>query len=189
MNAMQRSRLSTGCGRDRARPPPGSAPAADLGEDGRAPPSTTEAELPQGSEPVDLDPAEFADDDRQSLLADEPGEQWVFRETDTTGAEEKVVVEVTDETKTIANGVEAVVVRDTATEDGRPMEVETDDLGAPRRQDQGERLVPGRGHRRVREREGHVARGLVRGRSRGSRGRGHDSSGPAARHVLCARNT
>ena len=88
--------------------------------------STTEAELPQGSEPVDLDPAEFSTTIDNPYWPMSPGSRWVFRETDTTGAEEKVVVEVTDETKTIANGVEAVVVRDTATEDGRPIEV-TDD--------------------------------------------------------------
>ncbi len=55
-----------------------------------------------------------------------PGSRWVYRETDTSGAEEKVVVEVTDRTKTIANGVEARVVRDTLTENGEPVEV-TDD--------------------------------------------------------------
>ena len=125
MNAMQRSRLSTvaaatvlaaaglsACGGSEG----GSAGAA----------STTEAELPQGSEPVDLDPAEFTTTIDNPYWPMSPGSRWVFRETDTTGAEEKVVVEVTDETKTIANGVEAVVVRDTATEDGRPIEV-TDD--------------------------------------------------------------
>jgi len=55
-----------------------------------------------------------------------PGSRWVYRETDTTGTEERVVVEVTNETKTIANGVEAVVVRDVVSENGVPLEV-TDD--------------------------------------------------------------
>lgn len=55
-----------------------------------------------------------------------PGNRWVYRETDTTGAEEGVVVEVTDETKMVANGIEARVVRDTGTKKGVPIEI-TDD--------------------------------------------------------------
>jgi hypothetical protein len=55
-----------------------------------------------------------------------PGSRWVYRESDTEGGREKVVVEVTDKTKRIANGVEARVVRDTVSEDGKPVEV-TDD--------------------------------------------------------------
>ena len=55
-----------------------------------------------------------------------PGSRWVYRETDTEGTNERVVVEVTHRTKMIANGIEARVVRDTATEDGDPVEI-TDD--------------------------------------------------------------
>lgn len=82
--------------------------------------------LPQGSEPVNLDPADFTTKIDNPLWPMSPGSRWVYRETDTTGSEEKVVVEVTDKTKTIANGVEAVVVRDTASVNGVPTEV-TDD--------------------------------------------------------------
>ena len=82
--------------------------------------------LPQGSEPVELDPAEFTTEIDNPYWPMSPGSKWVYRETDTKGTLEKVVVEVTDETKTIANGVEARVVRDTVTEDGVPVEV-TDD--------------------------------------------------------------
>ncbi len=85
-------------------------------------------ELPQGSEPVKLDPAEFTTNIDNPYWPMSPGSRWVYRETDTTGASERVVVEVTDKTKTIANGIEAVVVRDTVTdaETGEPLEV-TDD--------------------------------------------------------------
>ena len=55
-----------------------------------------------------------------------PGNRWVFRSTDTKGGLEKVVVEVTDKTKMIANGIEARVIRDTVSEDGVPVEI-TDD--------------------------------------------------------------
>ncbi|MBA2511189.1 MAG: hypothetical protein H0V28_06885 [Rubrobacteraceae bacterium] len=55
-----------------------------------------------------------------------PGSKWVYSETDTEGTKEDVVVEVTDETKMISNGIEARVIRDTVSENGVPVEV-TDD--------------------------------------------------------------
>ena len=93
--------------------------------------ATTDAQapatdLPQGSEHVELDPAEFTIEIDNPYWPMAVGNRWVFSETDTTGTREKVVVEVVDETKMIANGVEARVVRDTATEDGVPVEI-TDD--------------------------------------------------------------
>ncbi len=78
------------------------------------------------SDVVELDPGEFTIEIDNPYFPMAPGNRWVYRETDTTGAEERVVVEVTDETRTIANGVEARVVRDTATEGGVPIEI-TDD--------------------------------------------------------------
>ena len=78
--------------------------------------STPGANLPQGSEPVNLDPAEFTTQIDNPYWPMSPGSKWVFRETDTQGGEERVVVEVTDKTKTIANGVEARVIRDVVTD-------------------------------------------------------------------------
>lgn len=54
-----------------------------------------------------------------------PGTRWVYREIE-ADATLRVEVVVTGRTKTIANGVEARVVRDVVTEDGEPVEV-TDD--------------------------------------------------------------
>jgi hypothetical protein len=51
-----------------------------------------------------------------------PGTRWVYRETDDEGAKLQVVVTATEQTKTIANGVTARVVRDTVTEDGKLVE-------------------------------------------------------------------
>jgi hypothetical protein len=82
--------------------------------------------LPQGSEPVNLNPAEFTTRIDNPYWPMQPGSRWVYRETDTTGTREKAVVEVTNQTKTIANGVEARVIRDTVTENGKPVEI-TDD--------------------------------------------------------------
>jgi hypothetical protein len=88
--------------------------------------SPTGSGLPRGSEPVKLDPAEFTTKIDNPYWPMSPGSKWVYRETDTQGTHEKAVVEVTNKTKTIANGVEARVIRDTVTENGTPVEV-TDD--------------------------------------------------------------
>jgi hypothetical protein len=96
--------------------------AACGGEDA----TTTSAGLPQGSEPVDLDPAEFTTEIDNRYWPMAVGSRWIYRETDSEGAEQKVVVTVTDRTKRIANGIEARVVHDVVTEDGEPVEV-TDD--------------------------------------------------------------
>jgi hypothetical protein len=84
------------------------------------------SDLPQGSEQVELDPADFTTEIDNPYWPMRPGSKWVYEEVDTEGAREDIVVEVTDETKTIANGIEARVVRDTASENGEPTEV-TDD--------------------------------------------------------------
>ncbi len=86
----------------------------------------TSAELPQGGEQVDLDPADFTTEITNPYWPLSVGSRWVYRETDTTGKVERVVVKVTGKTKTIANGIEALVVRDTTSKDGVPKEV-TDD--------------------------------------------------------------
>jgi hypothetical protein len=82
--------------------------------------------LPQGSEPVSLDPADFTTQIDNPYWPMSPGSRWVYRETDAEGAVRQVVVTVTDQTKTIANGIEARVVHDVVSEDGEPVEV-TDD--------------------------------------------------------------
>lgn len=89
-------------------------------------PTAASEGLPQGSEPANLDPAEFTAEIDNEWWPLAVGSRWVYRETDSEGTEQKVVVTVLDKTKTIANGVEARVVRDVVTEDGMPVEV-TDD--------------------------------------------------------------
>ena len=84
------------------------------------------SDLPQGSEAVELDPAEFTTQIDNPYWPMIVGSRWVYSETDSEGADQRVVVTVTDRTKKIANGVEARVVRDVVTEDGVPTEV-TDD--------------------------------------------------------------
>ena len=110
------------CGGDSA--PVTNQPSSDT--EGSDPGSDPSAELPQGSEPANLHPAEFTTKIDNPYLPFAVGSRWVYTETADGEPDQKVVVEVTDETKTIANGIEAVVVRDTVTEDGVPVEV-TDD--------------------------------------------------------------
>jgi hypothetical protein len=86
------------------------------------------SDLPQGSEPVDLDPDDFTAEIDNPYWPMKTGAKWVYRETDLEGAQQRVVVTVTDRTKRIANGVEARVVRDvvTDTKTGEAVEI-TDD--------------------------------------------------------------
>jgi hypothetical protein len=82
--------------------------------------------LPRGSEQVTLDPADFTTRIDNPYWPMSPGTRWVYRETDTTGARRDVTITVTDETRTIANGITARVVRDLVTEAGAVVEA-TDD--------------------------------------------------------------
>jgi hypothetical protein len=88
--------------------------------------SSSQGGLPQGSEAVKLDPADFSINIDNPYWPMSPGSKWVYSETDTEGTNQKVVVEVTDKTKMIANGIEARVIRDTVSENGVPVEI-TDD--------------------------------------------------------------
>ena len=89
--------------------------------------------LPQGSEAVRLDPADFTTTIDNPYWPMSPGSKWVYRETDSTGKKEKVVVTVTHKTKRIANGIKARVVRDVVSEKGKPVEI-TDDWYAQDKQ-------------------------------------------------------
>jgi hypothetical protein len=73
-----------------------------------------------------LDPADFTTRIDNPYWPMRPGSRWVYRETDPEGTRQRVVVTVTRSTKTIANGVEARVVRDVVTEKGELVE-KTDD--------------------------------------------------------------
>jgi hypothetical protein len=103
--------LLAGCGSDDDGGNAETAPAASA--------------LPQGSEPVSLDPAEFTTEITNPYSPMTPGSRWVYRETDKDEVL-KVVVTVTDQTTRIANGIEARVVHDVVSQDGEPVEV-TDD--------------------------------------------------------------
>ncbi|MBA2726320.1 MAG: hypothetical protein H0U53_10055 [Actinobacteria bacterium] len=82
-------------------------------------PSTT---LPQGADPVSLDPNEFTTKVDNPYFPLEPGTRWTYAEADGKGNKLKVVVVVTTKTKEIANGITARVVRDTVTQDGAIVE-------------------------------------------------------------------
>jgi hypothetical protein len=78
-------------------------------------------DLPQGSDPVDLDPADFTTEIDNPYFPVTPGTRLTYHETGEEG-EMEVVVIVTNTTKEIANGVTARVVRDTVTLDGEIVE-------------------------------------------------------------------
>jgi hypothetical protein len=77
--------------------------------------------LPQGSKPFKIDPSEFTTEIDHPYWPMKPGSRWIFHETDAEGAKRKVVVTVTNDTKTII-GIDARVVHDQVTEDGQVTE-------------------------------------------------------------------
>jgi len=79
-----------------------------------APGSTTSGStLPQGDDPVTLDPATFSTTIDNAYWPMVPGTRWTYRETERDGIELTAVVTVTFDTREIANGITARVVRDT----------------------------------------------------------------------------
>ena len=87
-----------------------------------SPDSQAGVDLPQGNEPVDLDPADFTTEIDNTYWPMVPGTRWTYREWDSEGNVMDIVVVVTTETKEIANGITARVVRDTVMEDGEIVE-------------------------------------------------------------------
>lgn len=77
--------------------------------------------VPQGDEPVDLDPADFTTDIDNPYWPMAPGTRWTYTEVE-EGEVKAVVVIATDQAKEIANGITARVVRDTVTLDGEIIE-------------------------------------------------------------------
>jgi hypothetical protein len=76
-------------------------------------PTPTGGALPQGDDPVTLDPADFSTTIDNPYWPMAPGTRWTYRETDLDGSVLTAVVTVTFDTRLIANGVTARVVRDT----------------------------------------------------------------------------
>lgn len=72
--------------------------------------------LPQGSDPVEIDPTAFSAEIDNPYWPMKPGSTWVYREGD-----QRVEVTVTDRTRTVM-GVETRVVHDLVTENGVPVE-------------------------------------------------------------------
>jgi ABC-type transport system substrate-binding protein len=84
--------------------------------------SAPESTLPTGADPVNLDPADFTADITHPYWPMKPGTRWTYRDVDEKGEVQTVVVVATTETKKLANGVTARVVRDTVRSDGELVE-------------------------------------------------------------------
>jgi hypothetical protein len=92
------------------------------GGDSGTPQAQPGGDLPQGSEPVDLEPADFTIEIDNRYWPMAPGTRWTYRQLDEEGNELEVVVTASTETKKIANGVTARIIRDTVTQDGKLLE-------------------------------------------------------------------
>jgi len=90
-------------------------------EPGSAAQATQPFKPPEGGEPVQLDPAQFTTSIDNRYWPMRPGSRWIYRETDGQGTPQRVVVTVTDRTKSII-GIQARVVHDVVTQDGQLVE-------------------------------------------------------------------
>jgi hypothetical protein len=82
-------------------------------------------DLPQGSDTVKLDPANFTVQVTNKYWPMKPGDRWVYEESDQNGTVTHDEVSVLDRTEKIG-GIEAVVVHDLATQNGVTVEDTTD---------------------------------------------------------------
>ncbi|MFD4960592.1 hypothetical protein [Microbacterium sp. NPDC058389] len=76
-------------------------------------PGATPSPLPEGDEAVTLDAADFTADIDNPYWPMTPGTRWTYREIDPDGQELRVTVVATSETREMADGITARVVRDT----------------------------------------------------------------------------
>jgi hypothetical protein len=97
-----------------------SAPALESSAAAATP--STAAVLPTGADPVNLDPADFSADITHPYWPMTPGTRWTYRDVDEKGEVQDVVVVATNETKKLANGITARVVRDTVRSQGEVVE-------------------------------------------------------------------
>jgi hypothetical protein len=107
--------LAAGCAED-------SSKGGTAAEKSSSTPTASAGRLPQGSEPVTLDPADFTAEITNEYLPMKAGTRWVYREIDSDGEIAKVVLTATGVTRRIANGIIARVVRDTVSVDGELIE-------------------------------------------------------------------
>src|SRR5436190_9317154 len=83
--------------------------------------SSSAPALPQGTKPVQLDPADFSATIDNPYWPMRPGSHWVYRETSAKGRPQRIDVTVTGRTRLI-DGIHARVVHDRATEGKRVVE-------------------------------------------------------------------
>jgi hypothetical protein len=82
--------------------------------------------FPQSSEPANLNPADFTTQIDNPYWPMPVGARWEISVSNPQGEQQKEVITVTNNTKQIADGVQARVVHDVVSEHGKPIEI-TDD--------------------------------------------------------------
>ena len=74
--------------------------------------AASRTDLPQGSDAVRLDPADFTVDITNRYWPMAPGDRWVYEEIDGHGGVQRNEVTVLDRTRTVADGIKARLVHD-----------------------------------------------------------------------------
>ena len=101
--------------------------AAIVGVTAHAGASSPPGKLPQGDDPVNLDPADFSARINNRQWPMRVGSRWIYRVTDMSdGSTDREVITVTRRTKLMADGIRVRVVHDVVRHHGKPVEV-TDD--------------------------------------------------------------
>jgi hypothetical protein len=80
------------------------------------------SKLPTGADPIKLDPANFSADITNPYWPMKPGTRWTYRNVEAGEPPQEIVIVVTTDTKKLANGITARVVRDTARSEGQIIE-------------------------------------------------------------------
>ena len=114
--------LCAGCTSSATAPSATAPPSSPALESSRAASTTPGSALPIGAEPVNLNPADFTAEITHPNWPMKPGTRWTYRDTDEKGEVQDVVVVATADTKKLANGVTARVVRDTVRSGGELVE-------------------------------------------------------------------
>ena len=114
--------LCAGCTSSATAPSATAPPSTPALESSRAASTTPGSALPIGAEPVNLNPADFTAEITHPNWPMKPGTRWTYRDTDEKGEVQDVVVVATADTKKLANGVTARVVRDTVRSGGELVE-------------------------------------------------------------------
>jgi hypothetical protein len=113
--------ICAGCADSANAPSPANTPSP-AGLESKPASSPPVPNLPSGATPVNLDPSTFSANITNPYWPMKPGTRWIYRNVEEGNPPQDISIVVTTTTKTLANGITARVVRDTARSKGQIVE-------------------------------------------------------------------